>query len=115
MLVLVSQFACRSIEGFEVSHSVVAHLFCAFKVDAAIQYIIRDGLDRDRCKYLARGTRPGHEVSRPLMIVPDGGDDLDTLKQKPLGRNLGEAPWAMAIPHALWARTLMLCKENKNV
>jgi hypothetical protein len=88
MLMLISQFAMfypRFIKGFEISRSKLADVFGASKVDFAIRHILDEDLDRDGFKYMACGTRPDHEVTMPLVIVLDDDDDLEALKQRPLG------------------------------
>src|SRR5882757_6293775 len=83
----IAMFYPRYIKGFEISRSKLADLLGASKVDTAIRHIIKEDLqvDRDCFKYLACGTRPDHEVTRPLVIVLDDDDDLEALKQRPLG------------------------------
>jgi hypothetical protein len=76
---------CRFIKGFEISRSKLADMVGSKKVDAAIQFVIQDNLDRDGFKYLACGTRPDLEVTRPLVIVLDDDNNLEALKDRPLG------------------------------
>jgi hypothetical protein len=78
-------FYCQFIKGFEISRSKVADVFGASKVDAVIRHVIREDLDRDGFKYLACGSRPDDEDTRPIVIVLDDDDDLEALKQRPLG------------------------------
>ena len=88
MLIIFSQISfmpCRFIKGFEISRSKLAGIVGSEKVDAAIQIVIQDNLDRDGFKYLACGTRPEHEVTRPLVIVLDDDNDLEVLKGRSLG------------------------------
>jgi len=77
---------CRFIKGFEISRSKLADVVGSEKVDAAIQFVVQDNLDWDGFKYLACGTRPDHEVTRPLVIVLDDDNNLEVLK----GRSLGD-------------------------
>jgi hypothetical protein len=78
-------FYCRYIKGFGISRSKVADVFGSSKVDNVIRHVIMEDLDRDGFKYLACGTRHGHEATEPLVIVLDDDDDLEALKQRPLG------------------------------
>lgn len=82
----LAMMPCRFIKGFEISRSKLADMVGSEQVDAAIQFIVQDNLDRDGFKYLACGTRPEHEVTRPLVIVLDDDDNLEVLK----GRSLGD-------------------------
>jgi hypothetical protein len=76
---------CQFIKGFEISRSKLADVFGESKVDYAIRHILDEDLDRDGFMYMACGTRPDHKVTQPLVIVLDDDDDLEALKQRPLG------------------------------
>jgi hypothetical protein len=54
-------------------------------VDVAIDIIIEEHLNRDGFKFIACGDPPGHEITRPLVIVIDDDNDEETLRQRPLG------------------------------
>ena len=73
------------IKGFEISRPKVATIVDASRVDVAISIVIKEHLDREGFKYLACGNRPGHKITRPLVIVLDDDYDKEALKQRPLG------------------------------
>ena len=73
------------IKGFEISRPKVATIVDPSKVDIAIVIVVVEHLDRDGFKFIACGDRPGHRITRPLVIVLDDDDDEEALRQRPLG------------------------------
>ena len=78
-------FLYRYIKGFEISRSKLADMVGIDNVDHVIKFILYENLDRDHFKYIACGDRPGHEITRPMVIVLDHDNDLEALKARPLG------------------------------
>jgi hypothetical protein len=61
-------FYIISIAFLEISREKVAAVVKPSKVDAAIEVIIQEFLDRDGFKYMACGLREGHEEARLIGI-----------------------------------------------
>jgi hypothetical protein len=61
----------------------VANLVGAVNVNSATQWILKENIDREGFKYAACGTGPNNGC--PLVIVLDDDNDLEALKNRPLG------------------------------